>query len=254
MVLHDPDTASAPVVGLSEQYAPGRVLEHAHVRAQIMLAEQGTLTVLTQEGSWVLPSNRALWLPGGKAHTFVCRKPVHLRTLYLDERVRWTNPRADVAVLRVPDLVRALIIAATEAPWSYAPDGPSARLARVLCDRIATIDQEPVHLPEPRDPRARKLSALYYTHPAERRPLPALAALVGASPRTLERLFVAETGFSIGSWTQQLRLMFALERIADGMGVGDAAFAVGFENPSSFIALFKRQFGTTPGRYFGGIH
>jgi AraC-like DNA-binding protein len=46
------------------------------------------------------------------------------------------------------------------------------------------------------------------------------------------------------------RLIFALERIADGMSVGDAAFSVGFENPSSFIALFKRQFGKTPGRYF----
>jgi AraC-like DNA-binding protein len=253
MLLRDPDTAAAPVIGLSERYAPGRVAEHAHIRAQIMLAEEGAMTVLTQDGSWVLPSNRALWLPGGTAHTLVCRKPVHLRTLYLDQRVFWTSPRADIAVLQVPTLVRELIIAATEAPWSHEQDSPSGRLARVLCDRIATIDQEPVHLPEPHDPRARKLSAIYYANPAERRTLPALSLLVGASPRTLERLFVTETGFSIGSWTQQLRLTFALERIADGMGVGDAAFSVGFENPSSFIALFKRQFGTTPGRYFGAL-
>jgi AraC-like DNA-binding protein len=251
MLLLDPDAASAPVIGLSERYPPGRVAAHAHVRAQIMFAEQGALTILTRAGSWVLPSNRALWIPGGTTHTLICRKSAHLRTLYLDERIHWTQARPHVAVLQVPTLVRELIIAMTEAPWSYERVSPSARLARVLCERIAPVDQEPVHLPEPRDPRARRLSVLYYANPAERRPLPILSAVVGASARTLERLFVSETGFSIGAWTQQLRLMFALERIADGMGVGDAAFSVGFENPSSFIALFKRQFGTTPGRFFG---
>lgn len=252
MLSRDPDAAAAPVVGLSERYAPGRVDEHRHIRAQIMLAEEGTLTVLTEAGSWVLPLNRALWIPGGTPHTLVCRKPVHLRTLYLDQSMPWTNLRADIAVLQVPGLVRELIIAATEAPWTYEQDSPSHRLAQVLCERIVIIDHEPVHLPEPRDPRARKFCALYFANPAERRSLPALSTIVGASPRTLERLFMAETGFNISSWTQQLRLMFALERIADGMGVGDAAFSVGFENPSSFIALFKRQFGTTPGRFFGG--
>jgi AraC-like DNA-binding protein len=250
MLLRDPDTATAPVVGLCERYAPGHVREHVHGRAQIMFAEEGALTVLTQAGSWVLPSNRALWIPGGTPHALVCRKPVGLRTLYLDERTPWTKARPHVAVLQVPALVRELILAMTEAPWTYARPSPSARLARVLCERIAPVDQEPVHLPEPRDPRARKLSAIYYANPAERRTLSTLCALAGASARTLERLFMAETGLSIGAWTQQLRLMFALEHMADGMGVGDAAFSVGFENPSSFIALFRRQFGTSPGRFF----
>ena len=47
-----------------------------------------------------------------------------------------------------------------------------------------------------------------------------------------------------------MRLMLALEIIAAGSSIGDAAFDVGFENPSSFIALFRKQFGVTPARYF----
>ena len=198
----------------------------------------------------MLPPNRALWIPGHKPHALTLRKPVELRTLYLNEATPWIPARAKIAVLRVSAIVRELIIAAVEAPWTYADDSANARLARVLCEQIATVDQEPVHLPEPADPRARRLSAIYYANPAERRSLTEIARAVGVSQRTLERLFVAETGFSVGAWTQQLRLMFAMERIADGMAVGDAAFSVGFENPSSFIALFRRQFGTTPGRYF----
>jgi AraC-like DNA-binding protein len=66
----------------------------------------------------------------------------------------------------------------------------------------------------------------------------------------MDRLFMAETGMGVGMWVQQMRLMLALEIIAAGSSIGDAAFDVGFENPSSFIALFRKQFGVTPARYF----
>jgi AraC-like DNA-binding protein len=250
MLFRDPDLAEAPIVGLSEQYLPGRVEAHMHRRAQIMFAIAGSMTIVTGRGSWVLPTNRALWIPGNCTHAHISRKPVSLRTLYLDEQVPWVICRAAPAVIPVSNLLRELILAAIEIPWTAPADGRSARLARVLCDQLALIDQEPVHLPEPDDPRARRLTALYYANPAERRSLPVLAQVVGASPRTLERLFRAETGLSLGLWTQQLRLMFALEHLADGMAVGDTAFSVGFENPSSFIAAFRRHFGTTPSRYF----
>ncbi len=250
MLLRDPDSANAPVIGLSERYLPGLVREHTHKRAQILFAVAGTLTVSTAAGSAVLPPNRALWIPGGTPHAHKVRKPVELRTLYLDERTLWVERRSCVSVLQVPALLRELILAAVEAPWNYTEDSTYARLARVLCEQLKIVEQEPVHLPEPTDPRARRFSAFYYSNPAERRPVSKLSKISGVSQRTLERLFIAETGLSVGAWTQQLRLMFALEYIADGMTVGDAAFSVGFENPSSFIALFKLRFGTTPGRYF----
>ncbi len=250
MTATDPDSAEGPVIGLAERYLPGVVVAHAHRRAQIMFAVEGCLSVQTAVGSWILPPNRALWLPGGTVHALSLRAPAELRTLYLNQDVSWTRPQREVAVLQVPALVRELILSAVAAPWAYPDDSESFRLARVLCDGIATMAREPVHLPEPNDPRARKLAALYRADPGERRPIPVLAALVGASPSTLDRLFRSETSLGVGAWAQQLRLMLALERIGGGASVGDAAFAVGFENPSSFIALFKRQFGTTPGRYF----
>jgi AraC-like DNA-binding protein len=250
MLLRDPDSATAPVVGLAERYEPGRVEEHTHRRAQLMFALEGALTILTSAGMWVLPPHRALLIPGRVAHSHLIRKPVELRTLYIDETTGWVEVRRDPAVLQMSPLLRELVLAALDAPWNYEAESTHGRLARVLCERLAQVRHEPVHVPQPREPRMQKLAAIYDANPAERRPLPELAKEVGASTRTLERMFRAEMGQSVGAWVQQRRLIAALELLADGMSVGDAAFNVGFENPSSFIALFKRQFGTTPGQYF----
>ncbi|MCA3648656.1 MAG: helix-turn-helix domain-containing protein [Methylobacterium sp.] len=251
MLLRDPDLAEAPLVGLSESYQPGLTDWHAHRRIQLMYATEGSLTVLTEAGSWVLPPSRALLLPGGLRHVLKLRRRAELRTLYLDAETDWITTPAAPQVIAVPALLRELILAAVEAPWDHSIESRSGRLARVLCDELVMLEQEPVHLPELQDSRARKLAAIFYAKPAERRSLMELAAEAGASLRTLERCWKAETGLAIREWVQQLRLMFALEAIAAGARIGDAAFEVGFENPSSFIALFRQHFGTTPARYFG---
>lgn len=247
----DPDLATSPVVGLSERYEPGTTAFHAHKRAQLLLAGEGSLTVLARQGLWVLPPNRALLIPSGIEHALQLRRPAAFRILYFDPLMSWT-PQIDVPrVASVPALLRELIIAMVEQPWNYPQDSPSWRLARVLSDRLIYLDQQPVHLAQPQDSRAQRMAQVFFANPAERRPLSELAREAGASLRTLERLFKAETGLSLGQWVQNFRMIVALEKLADGARVADAAFLVGFDNPSSFIALFRSRFGTTPARYFG---
>jgi AraC-like DNA-binding protein len=55
---------------------------------------------------------------------------------------------------------------------------------------------------------------------------------------------------TFGRWQQQARLLRALEILASGGSVTNAALEVGFETPSAFIAMFKRSMGTTPAKYF----
>ncbi|WP_441256827.1 helix-turn-helix domain-containing protein [Bradyrhizobium sp. 482_C4_N1_1] len=59
-----------------------------------------------------------------------------------------------------------------------------------------------------------------------------------------------ETGFSFTEWRQRVRLMRALEMLADEIPVTTIALDLGYETVSAFIALFRRTFGTTPARYF----
>jgi AraC-like DNA-binding protein len=132
----------------------------------------------------------------------------------------------------------------------YADTPEHQRLVGVLVDQLRTLRQAPLQLPLPTDPRARTLADLLAADPAGRRDLTAAAAQAGASRRTLERLFRAETGLSIGRWRQRQRLIHALQLLAQGRSVTHVAHAVGYATPSAFTVMFHAELGTTPSRYF----
>jgi AraC-like DNA-binding protein len=104
-------------------------------------------------------------------------------------------------------------------------------------------------LPLPRDRRALALAAHLRDRPEDRRDLGVLAHEVGASPRTLQRLFPSETGLTIEAWRRKARLIDAAAGLSSGAGVTAAAFDCGYRNVGAFITAFKHQFGVTPGRY-----
>ena len=72
----------------------------------------------------------------------------------------------------------------------------------------------------------------------------------GASRRTMERLFRAETSMSLGQWLRRRKLLDALRRLAAGESVNAIAFELGYNSPSAFIAMFRRELGQTPKGYF----
>jgi AraC-like DNA-binding protein len=77
------------------------------------------------------------------------------------------------------------------------------------------------------------------------------AAMVsGMIERTAARLFQKETGLSFGKWRQQLRMLKALEILGAGASVIQVALEVGYNDVSSFIAVFKKAYGETPAKYF----
>ena len=85
--------------------------------------------------------------------------------------------------------------------------------------------------------------------PANQHGLDEWAREVGASKRTLTRLFPAQTGMSFGLWCQQRRLLRALEFLDSGYNVTAVALELGYESTSAFIAMFRRCLGETPARY-----
>ena len=78
------------------------------------------------------------------------------------------------------------------------------------------MKSDAVHLPLPRDARAKRIAAMLQKQPSDTRSLIELSKLAGASKRTVERLFKVETGLGFGKWRQQLRLGHALRLLAAG--------------------------------------
>ncbi len=102
----------------------------------------------------------------------------------------------------------------------------------------------------PGDKRLARICAAIMRAPALRRPLAAWGSEVGASSRTLARLFLRETGLSFGAWCRQARLLDAVARLAQGQKVTSVALDLGYDSPSAFTSMFRRHLATTPSRYF----
>src|ERR1700722_12630666 len=83
-VLFDPQGhAGAQMTTLSYDYVSGHeVPEHFHNEDQFVFACKGVMTIRTSSGIWVVPSQRAVWIPGRVAHSIKMSGNVSMRTLY----------------------------------------------------------------------------------------------------------------------------------------------------------------------------
>ena len=188
-------------------------------------------------------------MPAGVAHLIRCIGVVHMRSIYVDPGVAPQLPGRAHAV-GVSPLLRELIQAATEVELPYADDSRDGRLMRLLLDELTALPVLPLHLPQPADDRLRAICARLTGQPDDVSTLADWSAKLGIDARTIQRLFARDTGMTFGQWRQQARLLHALERLAVGDKVVDVALALGYDSPSAFATMFKRQFGETPSAFF----
>jgi AraC-like DNA-binding protein len=231
----------------TQRLAHGAAIDaHRHDDHQIVHAGRGVLTVTTGAGTWIAPADRAIWVPAGTVHAHRAHGDIalHLVGLPADE-----NPLAldEPTVLAVSPLLRELIAAHTRTPDDGSPE--RRRLRAVLLDQLRASPQQPLHLPAPTVPVLRALCALLEADPADGRTLAELGREVGASDRTLSRLFRADLGMTFPQWRSQLRLHRALVLLAEDVPVTAVAHRCGWSSASAFIDVFRRVLGHTPGAH-----
>lgn len=224
-----------------------------------MYAARGVLSVHTERGTSIVPANRVAWIPAGFMHEIRTHSTTDMRILFLPASLARLVPGHPVVFL-VSDLARELLLTLT-GPRNYDPArewdrAARARVRRVLVDELHEAHEQPLQLPEPHDDRLRAVARILYERPDDNTPLAELGQAIGASARTLSRLFHDELGMTFYEWRTQLRIHRALVLLADGHDTTRVAHACGWANPSGFIAAFTAILGTTPGRFrnqSGGI-
>ncbi|GAA3186105.1 AraC family transcriptional regulator [Nonomuraea roseoviolacea] len=227
--------------------APGAAIDaHRHDDHQIVYAARGVLAITTDAGTWIAPATRAIWVPAGTVHAHRAHGELELHFVGLPPG---DNPLGLGAptVLTVGPLLRELILAYTRAPDDDSPE--RGRLRAVLLDQLRASPQQPVHLPAPTAPRLKALCDILRADPADDRTLAALGKQVGASDRTLSRLFRSDLGMTFPQWRTQLRLYHALVLLAENTPVTTVAHRCGWSSASAFIDVFRRAFGHTPGAH-----
>jgi AraC-like DNA-binding protein len=249
--VFDPLPASnAQILALIRNYRAAQVIPlHFHDRDQLVFATCGVMTVTTNDGAWVVPAHRAVWIPAKTEHTITMSGLVAMRTLYLKPRLAESLPRT-CCVVNISDLLKELILHACKSGSLGRRVSWQSHLIDVILDQLRAINVAPLQLTLPEDPRAMRVAEVLMADPADPRRLTQIARVSGASHRTIERLFVDETGMTFGKWRQQLRLMHAMRLLGGGAKVTRAALDAGYGTPSAFIATFRKALGATPARYF----
>ncbi len=235
------------IVGYAVDYPSGHDTGiHSHDRRQLVHGTAGVLDLRAERGAWVVPAGLAVWVPAGIRHRVRAPHGAAMRTLYVAESLNRIIP-GDCTVVRVSPLLRELIVAVTELPRTYADEGPESRLIAVLVDTLEAAEEAPLALRLPEDRRAIAVADALIADPADDRSLDDWGRAVGASGRTLARLFQTETGLTFAEWRRR-RLHAALERLAAGQAVTTVALDLGYRSPSAFVSMFKRNLGVTPGQ------
>ena len=239
-----------PVVAVARDYPSGYFIEtHSHERSQLVYASNGVMRVQTGDGIWVVPPLRAVWIPAGIRHQIKMSGHVSMRTLYIDPASLPKAP-AHCCLVTVSSLLKELILHAVDVPQPYPIDSPEERVMQVILDQIRTMDVKPLKLIVPKEERLSSIFKCLLEDPGDGRTLTQWGETVGATQRTLARLFKSETGMGFGQWRQQIRIIASLEKLAEGHPVTTVALDLGYNSPSAFISMFKKNLGNTPGQYF----
>jgi AraC-like DNA-binding protein len=221
---------------------------HAHPRAQLIYAVEGVMRVTTPNALWALPPLRALWVPAGIMHSVGMVSPVSMRSLYLRAdaaQALWT----DCQVIEVNGLLRELILALTAEPVVYPLGGQSEQIAALILSTLAIARVVPFQIPWPQDRRLQTVCRAIIERPGLNRSIEDWGGEVGASARTLIRLFQSELGLNYRQWVQQVRLADAVSQLSMGVPIARIAADLGYRSPSAFTAMFHRVLGASPQRY-----
>ncbi|WP_421867897.1 AraC family transcriptional regulator [Motiliproteus sp.] len=223
---------------------------HSHGWGQLLWIVEGLVQVSARDiGHWVVPPQRAVWIPPFIEHDARAIQSVKMRNIYIAPQAAGRLPE-QCQVVSVSPLMRELMVTMAEFDRLYDEEGAEGRLVSVFLDQFELLPEAALHLPEPTSAPLRTLAEQLRQDPANKQPLASWGRQLGMSERTLARRFQQETGMSFGQWRQQARLLEALSRIAQGQPVALIAQDLGYDSQSAFIAMFRKALGRTPGRYF----
>jgi AraC-like DNA-binding protein/quercetin dioxygenase-like cupin family protein len=235
---------------VARSYKKGvRLGAHMHREAQLIYAARGTMQVTTPKGRWLVPPDRAVWVPARLEHAIDVLADIDMRTLYFDLAWLKREPRSKSLgsefVVRVSALLHQAILALF--------DGRNKRERTELLVRLAILElhqagDSATFIPLPREVRCRRAADIVLGDPTALHEIEALAQQVGTSARTLSRLFSAETQLSFKSWCQRARIAAAIERLSikADVSVKQLASDLGYASVPAFSHAFRQVTGKTP--------
>jgi AraC-like DNA-binding protein len=238
-----------PVVAIANDFPAGHVMApHRHGRSQLVYGDSGVMLVGTEQGRWVVPPERAVWIPAGVVHDLRMLSRVDTVTIWVDPDPELDLPR-DCQVVAVSRLMRSLLLEAVDIAPEY--DGIRENLVMsLLLHELVRLPTLPLGLPVPRHEGLAQRCRAFLSEPKPHDTIDDWSAALNMSRRTFTRLFRKETGLTFSAWRQQACLLAAMPRLAADEAVTTVALDLGYDSPAAFTTMFKRLLGVPPSQYF----
>jgi AraC-like DNA-binding protein/quercetin dioxygenase-like cupin family protein len=235
---------------VARHYRKGvRLDTHMHREAQLVYAAKGTMQVTTPKGRWLVPPDRAVWVPARLEHSIDVLADIEMRTLYFDLAWLAREDRSESLdcefVVRVSRLLHETILALFDGQGNPAR---TALLVRLAVLELHHAEDSTTFIPLPHEPRCRRAADIVLGDPTAAHEIETLAREVGTSARTLSRLFSSETQLSFKSWCQRARIAAAIERLSmqADVSVKQLASDLGYASVPAFSHAFRQVTGKTP--------
>ncbi|MGD9615439.1 MAG: helix-turn-helix transcriptional regulator [Alphaproteobacteria bacterium] len=233
------------VAAMAKEFPSGfEIAAHSHTRDQLLYAISGVMRVRTDAEAWIVPPDRAVFVPAGTRHTVGIRGNLDMRTLYIADGAPGLPTRA--SVIEVSDLLRSLILALFDEPVLYDERGRGGLIARLILIELAAAPCLSLMVPMPGDARLRRVCDAVLAAPESHASIEHWAALAGVSSRTLARLFERQLDMGFAVWRQRARFHNAVEALAAGLTISEVARANGYRSASAFAAAFRKVIGVSP--------
>lgn len=223
---------------------------HYHLEGQLLYATSGVMLVETDSRRWVIPPQRALWLPPLMEHSYRLLSHTDLRAVYISTNLisASTNSAKNnrVHMIDAVPLIKELIAGLFTNDYNTLT---KRKMALLLLEIIGEAPSVSAELPMPGDERLfRAVRELIISHRWEAS-LTEMAGIANISERSFTRLFLRDTGFSFRTWKQRARIYASLDLLSANVPVKQIAWQLGFSSPAAFSAAFRAIMGVTPGEF-----
>ncbi len=245
--LSDPGETPTPrYLGETIRPASGESYDwHTHDFGQLISAASGSMYVGTPNRVLLLSPAMAIWIPPDVEHWM--RYGSNNEMLYVDvNREEARRLGTECRIIAMTPLLSALISATMpDHAYGRASHHNDAHHDLLRLELVAAKDV-PLSIVMPQDNRIRRFAEAALENPGVVDSVDSWLTEAAASRKTIERLFITETGVPPSRWLRHVRIFHAISQLAAGEKVSSVALNLGYESSSAFSYMFRRTLGVSP--------
>lgn len=218
---------------------------HTHEFGQFFSAIRGSMYVGTHDRVLLLSPAMAMWIPPDVEHwlRYVSANEI----IYVDvSRAESDRLGAAPRIVQMTPLLHALMHRTPDTGPSGLTKPHKDALYDLLFHEFLTARDVPLSIAMPQDKRISELALAAMDDPGSIASVDEWLTGAMASRKTIERLFITETGMPPSRWLRHVRILQAVSQLAAGKKISSVAFDLGYESPSAFTYMFRSAIGLSP--------